>query len=1008
MNISKALVVIIFCFCSGLACQTIDTLSIVQRIDSLLIKTRDHVSHMEYDQALQDCKRAEDYAEKYLGKHSIAYGNVYFQKGRINRFKGNYIEAESCYILSKNIRGSLLGENHPDYAWSLNNLGAIYLELGRFDLAEEYYLRAKSIRESVLGSWHPDYSGSLNNLANLYVKMAQFEKAEKLYLESKEIRKQTSGAQSTAFASVLNNLANLHMVMGNYDKAEAFYQEAISILRKWSSKEQAELNVSLNNLAAIYWEMTNYERAEELYIEVKSIREKMLGKHHPDYASCLNNLALLYQDKRDFKQAKAFFLESKILREKVLGKKHLDYASSLSSLANFHLQLNELDEAENLFLECNKIREKILGIEHPDFATGLKNLALVSIKRGKYEKAEAYLIEVKRIFEAVFGKQHPEMGSCIKSLVHLYWNWNKYSKAVDYSDMLLELDKVMAIKAMHHLSESELNKFLIKNGNHQAQMLSFLQQHCEKTGRQSTVSGLAYDRLLFFKGFLLNAKLHISRLAQSDSTISEILNKLKVIGRQLSAEYAKPILARTNVDVLEAQSNELEKAISRHLKEYDLAIQQTGWQAVQEALAPGEVSIEFVKYPYYERGNLTDKIMYAAIVLKAKNKTENQPIFVPLFEESSLDSLFQSKASRKADYVNQIYTLANRGAHTNQERGRSLYELIWKPLEKELEGEKTIYFSVTGLLHRIQMGAISINENEMLADRYQLRSMNSTRQLVIPELKNRTGQTALLLGGLIFDLDSLQFSSKNLIVSHSNTSNRFANIDSTLRGGSWNSLPGTEKEVKAIHQIFLGVGMQAQLKTKNEATEAYFKTLGIQSPSPNFLHIATHGYFFPDAQKEVGNNEPIFKMSEHPMLRSGLILSGGNAGWQGKRPLGEGEDGVLTAYEISQMNLSNTELVVLSACETGLGDIQGNEGVYGLQRAFKIAGAKYIIMSLWQVPDKQTSMLMITFYKKWLEAEGSPTGEKKMSIPDAFHAAQKELRDLGFDPYQWAGFVLIE
>ena len=129
-------------------------------------------------------------------------------------------------------------------------------------------------------------------------------------------------------------------------------------------------------------------------------------------------------------------------------------------------------------------------------------------------------------------------------------------------------------------------------------------------------------------------------------------------------------------------------------------------------------------------------------------------------------------------------------------------------------------------------------------------------------------------------------------------------------------------------------------------------------------------------------------------------MAGGNNAWKGvPTSVGE-EDEILSAYEISQMNLSNTELVVLSACETGLGDIQGNEGVYGLQRAFKIAGVKYLIMSLWQVPDKQTSILMITFYKKWIE--------DKMEIPQAFHAAQKELRELGLDPYQWAGFVLVE
>lgn len=201
-------------------------------------------------------------------------------------------------------------------------------------------------------------------------------------------------------------------------------------------------------------------------------------------------------------------------------------------------------------------------------------------------------------------------------------------------------------------------------------------------------------------------------------------------------------------------------------------------------------------------------------------------------------------------------------------------------------------------------------------------------------------------------------------------------------------------------------GIKAKLITGYDGTEEAFKNIGTNNtPTPRILHIATHGYFFPDPkeQKSINtfeNNDPVFKISNHPMLRSGLIMAGGNATWKGENTLEGHEDGILTAYEISQMNLSNTELVVLSACETGLGEINGNEGVYGLQRAFKIAGAKYLIMSLWQVPDKQTSLLMTTFYKKWLE--------EKMSIPDAFHSAQKDLREAGLDPYYWAGFVLVE
>jgi CHAT domain-containing protein len=261
-----------------------------------------------------------------------------------------------------------------------------------------------------------------------------------------------------------------------------------------------------------------------------------------------------------------------------------------------------------------------------------------------------------------------------------------------------------------------------------------------------------------------------------------------------------------------------------------------------------------------------------------------------------------------------------------------------------------------------------------------------------------------LYGGIQFDLDSTVQNSEPLFVSRSRGELSFNSVDSTLRGGSWTYLAGTEREVNAIEKIMQASGVQTRVEKGHEATEESFKNLGAgNNPSPRILHIATHGYFFADANSKGALSspaEPAFKVSDHPMLRSGLIMAGGNAAWKGNQTLEGREDGVLTAYEISQMNLSNTELVVLSACETGLGDIHGNEGVYGLQRAFKIAGAKYLIMSLWQVPDKQTSMLMTTFYKKWLE--------QKLSIPDAFHAAQKELRDIGLDPYQWAGFVLLE
>ena len=272
-------------------------------------------------------------------------------------------------------------------------------------------------------------------------------------------------------------------------------------------------------------------------------------------------------------------------------------------------------------------------------------------------------------------------------------------------------------------------------------------------------------------------------------------------------------------------------------------------------------------------------------------------------------------------------------------------------------------------------------------------------------------QDALLYGGIQYEMDSTAIAAANQryeadLIAATRGELSFRYTDSTYRGGAWNYLKYTDKEVDSIAVTLAAAGIKAVPRKGFAATEESFKAIGRAGASPRILHLATHGFFFPDPKDTLlrqtfGDQKPALHLSDHPMIRAGLLLAGANHAWKTGKPYKDGtEDGILTAYEISQMNLANTELVVLSACETGLGDIQGNEGVYGLQRAFKIAGAKYLIMSLWQVPDKQTSLLMTTFYKKWLE--------EKMAIPEAFRAAQKELREAGLDPYQWAGFVLVE
>ncbi|MFZ1515559.1 MAG: CHAT domain-containing tetratricopeptide repeat protein [Saprospiraceae bacterium] len=673
---------------------------------------------------------------------------------------------------------------------------------------------------------------------------------------------------------------------------------------------------------------------------------------------------------------------------------------SLLQASSFYLELPDPDRAFEVLNRAEIITRKKIGMETPAYGTCAHNFGVMYHYKGDYSNSEKWYLKAKAIREKVFGKENDHYIESVLDLANLYRRKGENQKAEVLFREITSINKQRLEKAQGYLSESELNRFLNRLLPMEHQILSFMQSE----GAKDLTASL-YDNSLFYKGFLLQAANRIQRLVRANPGATKTYHLLKKKNEQLANLYSTPCSQRDTamITTMYKQIEVLEKELARIVAGYADSKRQVYWRDVQSVLKPGEVAVEFVHYPFY-RAQKTDSTFYAALLLRPGNTL---PLFTVLFEEAEMDNLIFTQVERKADYANQLYATSDRGAIEITNPKRSLYSLIWKPLEKHLEGVHTIYCSNDGLLHRLNLGAISYNKDQTFSDRYRLVELGSTRQLALSSEVQNLGHDAVLYGGLNYEPDTskiqtLMQDSAPLLAELS-----FDRVDRNLRSGSWNYLDGTDKEVKAIQKLLTASGSSVVMKNGDDGTEESFKAMGVSNPSPRVLHIATHGYFFPDhAGDEFSfgsssyNAQPVFKTSDHPMLRSGLILSGGNGGWMGTSKANGREDGVVTAYEISQMNLSNTELVVLSACETGLGDIQGNEGVYGLQRAFKIAGAKYLIMSLWQVPDKQTSLLMTTFYKKWLE--------EKMTIPDAFHAAQKELRDGGLDPYNWAGFVLVE
>jgi CHAT domain-containing protein len=1013
--------------------QQVDTTFVVKQVDSLVQISRKCILSNDFDKASKVASLAEQLALERLGKNSISYGNVCFIKGKLHYYKGELKETEKCYLEYSSILKHVSGEDNMDYAWSLDDLGQLYDVMGQFEKAEPLFIKSGLIIAQLRGKNHPDYAWSLNDLAIMYRNMGAYEKAEPLYLEAKSIRENALGKNHPDYVWSLNNLANLYNFMGAYEKAEPYYLTSINLWEKLDGKESTNYATGINNLASLYFNMGVFDKAEPLIIESCTLRGKLLGKQSVDYAGSLNNLASLYLKTGEYHKAEPLFIEALTLREKIFGKVHAEVANVIGNLGLLHENMGSYKKAESLFLEAKSIWEQTTGVDHPEYAASVFNLAHFYLKSNQINQAEPLILSAITIREKLLGKEHPDFLESQRLLSKLFVLQGRIHEATTLLEAVSRQQEAELLKATKYLSEYELSQFIDVYQNQEDELCVY-NYSCPSNSNCSVSNPLAmiaFDRALFYKGFLLTSAVRLRHLAESTEVSKAIYIRLKSYHRRLASEYALPINERTGVAELEDNANAIEKELVNTVAGYSKNVQQLKWQEVKKALQKNEAAIEFVRFEF-NFPKATDSIMYVALLIK---ENASAPILISMFEEKTLDSLLLSKSERKADYVNSLYSLSDRGAISIEAPKKSLYEIVWKQLEKELGGIKTIYFSPTGLLHRINLDAIPISETATLADKYQLIELNSTRQLVIPTQIKIKNNYAVLFGGIQFEQDTAIQNNEPLIASRSSGELSFQLVDTTLRGGSWNYLAGTEREVYAIEKIMQTSGIRTTLNTGYLATEESFKNIGNNnSPSPRILHIATHGYFFPDDRAnsaksgvahdsaaseelvrpmaetakaattrprvELETEESVFKMSEHPMLRSGLILAGGNAAWQGKQTLEGREDGILTAYEISQMNLSNTELVVLSACETGLGDIQGNEGVYGLQRAFKIAGAKFLIMSLWQVPDKQTSLLMTTFYKKWLE--------DKMAIPNAFHAAQKELREIGLDPYQWAGFVLVE
>ncbi|MEM9672098.1 MAG: CHAT domain-containing protein [Bacteroidota bacterium] len=526
-----------------------------------------------------------------------------------------------------------------------------------------------------------------------------------------------------------------------------------------------------------------------------------------------------------------------------------------------------------------------------------------------------------------------------------------------------------------------------------------------------SITGLAYNNILLEKGQLLEK----NRIIQRAVTTSEEDYLFRLYDLWIEA---KNIMAanqinqtedgdtREYLDSVNYAMQELKKELNRQTR----TDERQQWQAIQTGLSPGEAVVEFLHFPYYGKQNplkeeeidedepvtLYDSIYYTALVMRAGDE---YPLFVPLCKEADFSQLLEGETS--GGVAGQLYRGAG-AVKSSVSKGDQLYDLIWQPLDPLLKDTEKVSFSPAGLLHQVAFAGLPYG-NGYLVDRYQLHHISSTRLLAYQgELPEASIESAALFGGVDYNADLnelLAMAQNDSLVSYGSL---FVKGSKQLPK-AWNELEATLSEVDAIANLLRDQQIPTNYYTGSSAMEERFKMLGNRyATSPSVIHVATHGFFYQDdtdpEPSEEDEDEDLYDPNE-ALRRSGLIFAGGNHAWQGKKIPKDIDDGILLAVEAAPMNLQKTDLVVLSACETGLGEIQNSEGVYGLQRAIREAGARYLIMSLWTVPDEPTKEMMQMFYQYYLQ--------DKLPIREAFIKTQQQMRQR-YEPYSWAAFTLVE
>ncbi|HMF16778.1 MAG TPA: CHAT domain-containing tetratricopeptide repeat protein [Gemmataceae bacterium] len=957
--------------------------------------------------------------EMRLGKDHREVATILLNLGGFYQTIARYKEAEDYTLRSLKIYEQHYGKDHAIMATPLNNLGILYLQTGRFEEAEILVLRGLRIRESKLAKDHPEVANSLGNLAQVYQTVGRLKEAEVAYLRSLKIFEARLGKEHPAVARSLSRLANLCLAMSRLEEAERLARRAAQIREAKLGKDHPDFAASLTQLAAVLRTLGKWQEAVQLDLQSLKIMEARLPPNHPARAMVLTNLGLDHHALGRLQEAASYFARALKMNEVLLGPNHPDVATGLNSLATIYKEMRRYQQAESAFQRGLKILVARFGKDHHQVGALQNNLAKLYAKMGRLKEAEDLMNRSLEVHRSNYGDQHPHVASNLVGLSAIYQITGRPKEAVKTFEQNLQITQKNLAGVFAFSSESAMGDYLETISGHVPILISMARE----SDALGPVNESALTWTLRRKGIVLDT---LCRFRQAQSLLAPDDPLAKHVGQYrglkqlmanaalnppkgMSPEQASRQMAQWKKEVEELET-EVNRALTRKLGGLDSEAITVA--AVQKRLPPGTALVEFFRTPFRDFKNATWSIHhYVAFVLPAGKEP---PRLIDLGEARAIEdgvtglrqefTTFQEKL-RECESEEEIRDLEKAQEKIYQKAGASLQKLVFAPLRKALGQASFVYLAADGQLNRLPFEALVDDQGKYLVENYRFVYLSSGRDLLRDAVKPAGG--TVVFAGPDYKLGHAErqeqaaklLGKKELLATRSASATEFRSV-------GWKALPGAAAEAKDIQKLLLDTPYgPVKSYVGVDALEEVLKAM----PAPRILHLATHGFFLdhdPAGPKKegagAGQARGRLKQMDNPLLRSGIVLAGANT--IGDQENIGVEDGWVTAEEIALLNLRGTELVVLSACQTGLGDVKTGEGVYGLRRAFLYAGARTLLTSLFEVPDRETRELMQRFYGGLAQKRGKL---------EALHTAQVDMirqrRQMqgAAHPFFWASFVLV-